>query len=261
MNWYKRSQIEPWQMTRQEYEASLNRPLKPNDVFYIRQDNKNIEVVQNPTQSDIRSMSEEVKQKFPNMPKGEPTLRFTQDIYGNKYMWKSDESTHADIEPKLSVLVGETLGQVTDLPSHYNIVRRAVFENKPVPQHIQDEYPNLNLPTKQAQGLFDEDERVVQDHSGNYLHIGHDDPWRSDPNERIVLWAFINGRVEKSDILPITSLTDHDSLWDKNTYNYAGRYELDRKRLSVKINPQYELKPIPPSILRSFPQTTEIYKF
>ena len=61
MNWYKKAkQLEPWQMTREEYDSMPYPPLKPNKIFNVDVYGKNIEVIQNPTGSNMRQMSKEV---------------------------------------------------------------------------------------------------------------------------------------------------------------------------------------------------------
>jgi len=147
-NWYKRAkQLEPWQMTREEYESIPYPPLKPNQVFYVDVYGSKIEVIQNPTGSDMRQMSKEVLREHPNISPGTPKLRSTQDADGNKYYWKAYDASHAHIEPAISKMVGSDLNQNAARPLHSRIIYDALKNQKPIPDHVLNEfsqqYPNV----------------------------------------------------------------------------------------------------------------------
>ena len=63
------------------------------EVFYHR----NVEVIKNPSNSDLRQLTKEFRKEFPQ-GRGEPAVRTTFDEEGNKYIWRADKSTHSDIE-------------------------------------------------------------------------------------------------------------------------------------------------------------------
>jgi hypothetical protein len=115
-------------------------PLKPNKVFYVDLYGRNIEVIQNPTGSDIRQMSKEVLREYPNMPPGDIKLRSTQDVDGNKYYWKASESVHAYIEPAISKMVGADLNQNAGREPYFMLVYHALKDGKPVPSNVFDEF-------------------------------------------------------------------------------------------------------------------------
>ena len=142
MNWYKKAQenIKPWQMTKKEYESMPYPPLKPNKIFYVNVYGKNIEVIQNPTGSDIRQMTKEVLSDFPKIPPGTPKLRSTQDKNNNKYYWKAYDAVHAHIEPLISKLVGAELNQNAARESYQMSVYHALKDRMPVPAHVFNEF-------------------------------------------------------------------------------------------------------------------------
>lgn len=137
-NWYKKAQQkELWQMTREEYDSIPLPQLKPNDVFYVNVYGKNVEVIQNPTGSDLRQLSKEVLKDYPEYP---PNLRSTQDENGNKYYWKAYDAIHAHIEPLISKVVGEELDQNAGVPLYNRIIYDALEAGKPVPSNVFDAF-------------------------------------------------------------------------------------------------------------------------
>jgi hypothetical protein len=76
-----------------------------NEVFYHKIGDNNIEIIKNPTARDRKQMSDEFKKEFPQ-GKGEPPYRTTYDEFGNVYIFRSDKSTHGDIEPFLRDTLG-----------------------------------------------------------------------------------------------------------------------------------------------------------
>jgi len=140
MNWYKRSQLEPWQMTKRQYESISVPPLKERRLFNVSVGDRSVEVIQNPTGFEMRQMTKEVRDAFPYYPTGTPALRSTQDVNGNKYYWKANEGVHAYIEPSLSRMVGEDLNQNAQRESHERVVYQALKEGKPVPEEVFNEF-------------------------------------------------------------------------------------------------------------------------
>jgi len=140
MNWYKKAQkIKPWQMTRQQYESMSFPKLKPNDIFYIKIGNRDVEVIQNPTSQQMRQMTEEFRDQFPHY-QGTPALRSTQDENGNKYYWKSNDSMHAYIEPQLSKLVGAKLNQNAGRADYNRVIYEALQAGKQISPEIFNEF-------------------------------------------------------------------------------------------------------------------------
>ena len=130
----------PWQTTLKEYNAPVKK--KPMEAIYIKVGDKKIEVVQNPTGADLRSMSKEARKEYPN--KVDPALRHTEDAEGNSYYWKSHEAIHPYIEPQLSRQVGAELNQnAANRPSHRSVIRKALYEGEDVPKNVLDEYPGI----------------------------------------------------------------------------------------------------------------------
>lgn len=126
------------EMTRGEYEDYLSQiePL-PNKMFKA----SGTLVHQNPSYSDTQVMIQDVKREFPWMPRGEPKIRTTRDERGNKWVWKSHQGTHLQIEPTISRRVGVDVDQNFEVPRHSDLVRKAIREKQLVPEHVQAEYP------------------------------------------------------------------------------------------------------------------------
>ena len=147
MNWYKKSQInnikEPWEMTKEEYKSIPNPSLKPTKEFNVN----NIRVIQNPSSSDIRQLTKEVREERPWISSDTPKLRSTQDQYGNTYYWKAYDAVHSQIEPFLSKIVGAELDQNASKPLYNRLIYNALKEGKPVPENIKNKflkrYPNI----------------------------------------------------------------------------------------------------------------------
>jgi len=140
MNWYKKAQNkEPWQMTREEYRQVPYPPLKPHDIFYVRVGSGEVEVIQNPTEAEMREMTSEFREQFPHY-KSTPALRSTQDVNGNKYYWKSNESMHAYLEPQLSRMVGAKLNQNAARPDYNRVIYEALQEGKQISPEIFNDF-------------------------------------------------------------------------------------------------------------------------
>lgn len=79
----------------------------PREVFYV----KDIEVIRNPTDADYRQLSNDYRNEFPLDRSGDPPTRFTTDIDGNRWIWRSDMGTHYTVEPLIEAKEGKSLGQ------------------------------------------------------------------------------------------------------------------------------------------------------
>lgn len=131
-----------WMKTKAQYETLPDK--KPNQNIYIPVGDRKIEVMQNPSNSDVASMQKEAVKQYGRSDVGDSPLRFTDDALGNRYYWKAHEAVHEHIEPKLSEKVGEKLSQNEgSRPSHRNIVRRAMYNGENVPDNVIAEYPGI----------------------------------------------------------------------------------------------------------------------
>ena len=72
-----------------------------HDVFRWKIGSKQIEVIKNPTDSEIRQISNEFHEKYPRSK--ESGIRSTYDQYDNKYVWGADD-LHSDVEPMINML-------------------------------------------------------------------------------------------------------------------------------------------------------------
>lgn len=136
------AQKQPWEMTREEYDSDKP-PLKPRQSIVLDNYGKKTEVVQNPTNEDIARLSDAVRKKFPDMPKGEVKLRQTRDEDGNEYVWQAHEGMHGDIEPALQEIVGAALNQNADKKPHRNVVYDALLNGKTIPEEVLSQYPEV----------------------------------------------------------------------------------------------------------------------
>lgn len=131
--------VDPWKMTLKEFVEQPKPDPLPNDVFYVN----GVEVIQNPTPSDYRQLSKEVRSKFPGNT--DPTTRFTEDEFGNRFIWKSSDAIHAQLEPSIEKTVGRPVSQnppQRDKSEHRRSVYKALKRGDNVPANVLDDYKN-----------------------------------------------------------------------------------------------------------------------
>jgi hypothetical protein len=130
--------LQPHEMTRNEYDTHV-KSIQPRPTDYLKVGKTT--VVQNPTQQDYRFVSDQVRQRFPQFPKGEPTTRSTYDKEGNQWIWPAHEGMHADIEPHITKQTGAAVNQNFGIPHHSEHIRDALRSGLKIPEHVQAEYP------------------------------------------------------------------------------------------------------------------------
>ena len=132
-----------YKMTFKEYEKLKDDKTKklPHKVLYINK----VEVIQNPTSSDYRQISKEVEKEYPRNK--DAKVRFTEDAFGNRFIWAAHKAIHSQIEPSIKKLIGRNVSQNEDYvfsrSNHRKIVFNALKQGKNVPQKVLDEYPDL----------------------------------------------------------------------------------------------------------------------
>lgn len=130
-----------YEMTKTEYEKEVaGIEQKPNDYLKLG----GVVVVQNPTSDDYRMIKQQVRERFPGLPRGEAATRFTQDKKGNRWIWAAHEGTHSMMEPLIEKAVGEKVNQNFEIPRHRSLVKEAIREGKKVPKRVQEEYPEYS---------------------------------------------------------------------------------------------------------------------
>lgn len=140
-----------WAISSKQYNTPSTK--KQTEAFYIPVGQNKIEVVQNPSSSDISSMRKEALSQYGTPGNNDPALRSTEDANGNKYYWKSYEAIHNHIEPELSNKVGAELNQnAGQKRSHRNIVREALYNGEKVPEEVLSEYPGLIDEVREIKG-------------------------------------------------------------------------------------------------------------
>ena len=162
---YQSDDVQPWQMTKDEYNKPVT--LKPMETFYVKIGDQKVEVVRNPSSSDINAMTKEAISSHGRTGRGDPVLRFTYDEDGNVYRWAAYEAIHAHIEPVISKRENVTLNQnASEKPSHRSIVRRALYEGQKVPDRVVDEYPGIKEEVRNISGnkmVVPETPRMLKD--------------------------------------------------------------------------------------------------
>jgi hypothetical protein len=135
--------VRPWEMLRKDYD--LPATLKPQESFYEKFGANNVEIVRNPSQSELGAMMKEARREFPNSTaKDDPVLRHTEDADGNRYYWKANLGVHQHVEPKISAREGVSVDQnAAQKMSHRYVVRRALYDGETVPDHVLAEYPGI----------------------------------------------------------------------------------------------------------------------
>lgn len=145
-----------WQKTSKEYDMVPEK--KGVESIYLPVGRSKVEVVQNPSNADISSMSKEAEKQYGRSDVGDPVLRYTDDAEGNRYYWKASEAVHQSIEPALGARVGAELSQnMGQKPTHRSVVRRALYDGESVPEGVVGEYPGLldevrDIPGNKAPG-------------------------------------------------------------------------------------------------------------
>lgn len=160
-----------WQKTSKEYDTLPEK--KDMESIYIPIGGSKVEVVQNPSNADISSMSKEAEKQYGKSDVGDPVLRYTDDAEGNRYYWKASEAVHQSIEPALGTKVGAELSQnMGQRPTHRSVVRRALYDGEGVPDDIVGEYPGIleevrDIPGNKAPGTLSESlMQTMQDTGG-----------------------------------------------------------------------------------------------
>ena len=124
-----------YQLTKEEFEEAVAQP-KTSEVFYAG----DVEVIRNPSDTERRKMTNEVRSEFGRDPSGDPEIRFTNDQFGNTWIWKAAEGMHSYVEPLISKKEKAAVSQ-TFKPDHKRAIREAMMDGTPIPKAIQDQYP------------------------------------------------------------------------------------------------------------------------
>lgn len=131
-------------------------------------------------------------------------------------------------------------------------------------------YKQYKLAQQATQDYFLPDPRISpRPENMSYVDIGHPQSWttkkeENNKDEQVILWALVDGRVEKIDPIPIElASTSHNNFWGPKIrlglVIYTGRYEVNSGVLSIAAPQQF--KKIPPQIFREFPNAQQIYVF
>ena len=86
------------QIAQQLVDFARKKYILPREVFYVG----DVEIIRNPVSSDYQSITAAHKKDYPFDNSGDPTTRFTTDGFGNRWIWKSSDGMHFQIEPLIS---------------------------------------------------------------------------------------------------------------------------------------------------------------
>ena len=89
---------EPWQMTKEEYQATEPKPDGKRDILIADLGHKKLPIIKNPTSEDYAMLTERHYKEFPDDTSGDPKTRFTIDSKGNRYVWPATEAMHSEVE-------------------------------------------------------------------------------------------------------------------------------------------------------------------
>jgi hypothetical protein len=127
-------------ITQDEYDSYIKQiPKLPKKVFYAGYMG-DTEIIRNPSDSDRRKMTSEVRSEFGRDVSGDPETRFTNDIYGNTWIWKSHQGLHAYIEPMIENKENVEVNQNNRIPNRSEIVRQAIKNGEFIPDFVKKEF-------------------------------------------------------------------------------------------------------------------------
>lgn len=124
-------------LTQDEYDDFVKQIQKlPRKVFYIG----DVEIIRNPTDSDRRKLSSEVRSEFGRDFSGDPTTRFTNDNYGNTWIWKAYQGIHNQIEPQIEKEEKVEVNQNNHIPDRSDRIRDAIRNGEYIPDFNKKEF-------------------------------------------------------------------------------------------------------------------------
>lgn len=127
-------------LTQEEYNFFINQIQKlPKKIFYAGYMG-DTEIIRNPSDSDRRKMSSEVRSEFGRDISGDPATRFTNDIYGNTWIWKSHQGLHSYIEPMIEREENVEVNQNNRIPNRSEIVKHAIKNGYFIPDFVKKEF-------------------------------------------------------------------------------------------------------------------------
>ena len=77
--------------------------IRQQDRYKIHR-NTSIEVIKNPTRSELIRLNKQVRDEMPGLMPDDVKIRSTVDAKGNEYIWKAHEAVHDQVVPELSKL-------------------------------------------------------------------------------------------------------------------------------------------------------------
>lgn len=124
-------------LTKEEFDEASSKITKlPRGVFYVG----DIEVIRNPTDSDRRRLTSEVRSEFGRDVSGDPATRFTNDTFGNTWVWKAHQGIHSQMEPLIQRKENASLDQNNQKVERSGIVRNAVRSGAYIPEATRKEF-------------------------------------------------------------------------------------------------------------------------
>ena len=85
------------------FTIDIKTPCK-RQLGYKMYRNTPIEVIKNPTRSELIRLNKQVRDEMPGLMPDDVKIRSTVDAEGNEYIWKAHEAVHDQVVPELSKL-------------------------------------------------------------------------------------------------------------------------------------------------------------
>lgn len=124
-------------ITQDEYDFYIKQIQKlPKKVFYIG----DVEIIRNPSDSDRKRLSSEVRSEFGRDISGDPSTRFTKDNYGNTWIWKAHQGIHNQIEPLIEKGEKVEVNQNNNIPDRTDRIKVAIRNGEFIPDFVKKEF-------------------------------------------------------------------------------------------------------------------------
>lgn len=140
--------------------------LESNDRY-----NPTLEVIKNPTGSDIRQLDNEYRKDYPWRAEQwlDPITRSTYDELWNEYMWRSDKALHPTVEKQLKKLYWWEYNQTKSIvskPTQTQLVKQ-LLTKKEVPMPIKQVADETGIKEANIRRILGQGEKV-----GEFTRVG-----------------------------------------------------------------------------------------
>ena len=134
----------------------------PKYIFYVG----DVEVIRNPNDTDRQRIRREVISEYGRNLYGDPETRFTNDKFGNTWIWKAIDGIHSQIEPFISKKEGVDVDQNYSIPDRVGLIKNAIKRGDYIPKFIQNEFSRYKEFIKQKSS-----DPITYDDNGNIIPL------------------------------------------------------------------------------------------